>query len=700
MQGSEHRRGWWILQPAAVLTVALVGFSSPAGVVANGVIAGLITSLVAVAIVLVHRSARVLNLAAAELGLPAAVFAVLAAEQSGVPWFVAAPVAVVGGALAGLVVDFVVLRRFFRSPRLIVTVLTLGVGQVLAFAALRIPSWWGVELAAQRVQGPVDATLELGAFTFNSAHGAVLVACPVVIGALAAVLRFSRVGVAMRAAAELPDRAATLGVPVRSLQSAVWTVAGALAGLALFLEAGVNGLPLAGRLGYTLLLSALAAAVLGRFANLTVVVAASIALGVLQQCISWNVVDNTTAPATGLAIVIALALLTQRIDADRVDESTVWRSAATVRAVPEQLRRVPEVRWAQTALVSAGAIAVLVLPMLLGVRDLLRVSSLMLFAMVGLSLVVLTGWGGQISLGQVAFMALGAAIAGKATLELNADLLVGTLLAGGAGAAAAVVMGIPALRLRGTQLAVITLAFAVAATTWILDPRLSDWVPDDRIERLPLLGRIDYTSPEGIYWVSAVALGVSLLVVHHLRWSRFGRTLIAARDNPDALAVYGVSVLRVKLTAFAVSGFLAAAAGGLYVHHQQNFDIGSFDTDKGIALFVAVVVGGSGAALGGLIGVLYWLGAQWWLDGPWQILATGLGVIGVLSFAPEGLAGVAHGWRDRGLRWVAARRRLDVPALQSTRQVDHAEQRRTEQEQLAAHLRDSGLLDQIRSPDR
>ena len=683
-----------------MLVVAVVAFASPVGVIINGVVDGLITALVAVAIALVHRSARVVNFAAADVGLAAAVFAVLAAEQSGLPWLLALPTAVAGGALTGVVVEFVVLRRFFRAPRLVITVLTLGLAQILVFVSLRLPDLWGVRLAAQRAEPPFAGAVEIGAFTYSWAHAAVVAVCPVVLVALGAMLRFSRAGVALRAIADLPDRAATLGVPVLAMQSIVWAMAGALAALALFLEAGVNGLPLSGRLGYNLLLGALAAAVIGRFTHLTAVVTSAVALGVLEQTVSWNVTDNTTAPNTALGVVIIVALLIQRRDRDVFEETTVWRTAATARAVPESLRRLVEVRAAVAVLAAAGVAAALVAPRVLGVQDLLRISTLLLFGIVGLSLVVLSGWGGQISLGHIGFVALGAAVAGKATLALNADLLVGVLAAGLAGAAAAVVIGVPALRLRGTQLAVTTLAFSVAATSWLLDPQLADWVPDERIERLPILGRIDYTSPEGIYWVSMAALVVSAVVVLRLRRSRFGRVLIASRDNPDALAVYGVRVLGAKLGGFAVSGFLAAAAGGLYVHHQQNFDIGTYDTGKGIAVFVAVVIGGAGSVLGGLIGVTYWLGSQWWLEGSWQILSTGAGVILILALLPEGLAGAFHRWRDSILRRVAARRRIDVPALQTTDQLDHRAEQRRQQEELRALLRDSAVADQIKAEMR
>lgn len=680
--------------PAIVLVVALAGFSSPAGVVVNGILSGLITSLVAVAIAVVYRSSKVINFAAAELGIVAAVTAVLTAEQSGAPWAVGLLIAVVGGAVTGLVAEFVILRAFFRSPRLIVTVVTLGIAQLLTFAALRIPQLWDVQLASQRADAPFGWTSELGAFTFNTNHLAVVVFAPIALIAIAGLFRYTRTGVALRAIADLPDRAATLGIPVRGLQSVVWSLAGGLAALALFLEAGTKGLPLTSQFDYTLLLAALAAVVLGRFTHLPAIAASAMALGVLEWNVNWRI-DNPQASNTALGVAILVALLFQHRRVEAIDDPTVgvWRTAATSRRTPRELRSTPEVLGANFAVAAVVAGVLVAIPMLFGVSTVLQASRLMIFAVVGLSLVVLTGWGGHISLGHIGFVALGAAVGGKAALDFDAGLLSATAVAGAVGAVGALIVGVPALRMRGGQLAVTTLAFAVAMTSWALNPRLSDWIPRERIERVPLLGRFDYGSSTDMYWVSAVFLTLAALVVVRLRRSRFGRTLIAVRDNPEAAAVYGVGVIPSQLTAFATSGFLASAAGSVFVHHQQAFDVGAYEPAAGIALFTAVVIGGAGSVAGGVIGIAYWYATQWWLDGAWQILATGAGVIVVLTMLPEGLASVLFRLRDRFLRSVANRRRLDIPSLQTTDQLDFRDEQLSQREL----LKDSGLLDQLRA---
>jgi branched-chain amino acid transport system permease protein len=249
------------------------------------------------------------------------------------------------------------------------------------------------------------------------------------------------------------------------------------------------------------------------------------------------------------------------------------------------------------------------------------------------------------------------------TLEWQADLIVVTLVAGAVGACISVVVGLPALRLRGLYLAVTTLAFAVAMGSYFLNPRFFDWLPDeaDRVPRLPVLGRVDYTSTKAIYAVSAVAMVLAIVAVQGMRASRTGRVLLALRDNEAGTTAYGISVMRAKLTAFAIAGFLAGCSGGLFVHHQQAYQVA--DPSQGIGIFIAAVVGGLGSALGALLGSLFFWGTSWWLEGAWRLFASAIGVMAVLLIAPGGLAALAYQGRDWLLRQLAVRRGIHVPSM-------------------------------------
>jgi branched-chain amino acid transport system permease protein len=287
----------------------------------------------------------------------------------------------------------------------------------------------------------------------------------------------------------------------------------------------------------------------------------------------------------------------------------------------------------------------------------------LIFSAIGISLVVLTGWAGQVSLGQMTFVGAGGAVAAWATVERGLDPLVALLAAGLVGAVVAVIVGLPALRLRGLYLAVTTLALALAASDAVFSNAYWDWIPTGTFARPKLLGRVSLDSATRVYYLALVVLLLTIVAVVGLRHSRIGRVLVAQRDNETAAAAYGISVTRAKLCAFAVSGFVAALAGATFVFHQASFRAESYDAGQSLIVFAATVTGGLGSVVGAVIGAVYARGAQWLLSGNWQILASSVGVLAVLMVMPDGLSGIAFRIRDAGLRWLAVRRGIDAPSL-------------------------------------
>ena len=313
----------------------------------------------------------------------------------------------------------------------------------------------------------------------------------------------------------------------------------------------------------------------------------------------------------------------------------------------------------------------MVLPTTLGIERNLKASAVLIYALLGLSIVVLTGWSGQVSLGQIGFFALGAAIGAKATVDWDLDILLALLVAGVLGAVAAVLVGLPALRLRGLYLAVTTFAFSLAITSFFLNRRfgIADWLPDQssRIEREPILGVLEWDSPTGVYYLVLVALLCSLLALRGVRSSRTGRALLALRDNERGAQAFSIDSARTRLTGFAVSGSIAAVAGCLLVHHQQAIGVQPFAPSENFVIFTMVVVGGVGSPAGAILGALYLQGIRWFLPVEWQLLASGAGVLLILLVAPGGIGGLALQARDRWLRGVADRADLDAPGIRSGR---------------------------------
>ena len=308
------------------------------------------------------------------------------------------------------------------------------------------------------------------------------------------------------------------------------------------------------------------------------------------------------------------------------------------------------------------------LPQVIGTNGQIKAGVVLVFATIGTSIVVLTGWAGQVSLGQMAFVGAGGAVGAWAMVEQGWDPLVAMALAGVIGAAVAVAVGLPALRLRGMYLAVTTLALSIAASDWIFSNKVADWIPRGSFPRPALLGRIALDTPLRIYYFALAVLALSVLALRGIRNSRTGRVLIALRDNEAGATVYGISTIRAKLTAFAVSGTVAAVAGVVLVISQGAFRDVTYGPDQSLDVFVATVIGGLGSLAGAVIGAVYQRGAQWLLPAPWSFLATGLGVLVVLLSMPDGLGGLAFRGRDRFLAWAARRHGVANLAIDRTHQ--------------------------------
>jgi branched-chain amino acid transport system permease protein len=170
--------------------------------------------------------------------------------------------------------------------------------------------------------------------------------------------------------------------------------------------------------------------------------------------------------------------------------------------------------------------------------------------------------------------------------------------------------------------------------------------------------------------VSVATLVLALAMVTGLRRSRTGRVLIAIRENERAAQAYGVNVIRTQLAAFALSGFLAAMAGALYVQQQNGLTPNPYAPERSLQLFSMVVIGGLGSLPGALLGAVYVQGADFYLPAEWKFLASGIGLLGMLMIFPSGLGGVLALGRDSWLRWVARRRDLVVPSLMGERLAD------------------------------
>jgi len=673
--GRARRAAGTVLVVGALYGALQLVWPTPVGVALKGMVLGSLTGLIAFGLALVYRSNRIVNFAQADLGVvPASLFVSLVNQWRWSYW-AALPVALVTGPALGFAVERFVIRRFSTAPRLIVVVVTVGVAQILVALGLAIPFWMGSILPDTRIAPPFGWTLELPPVVFDANDLLAVTASVVAIVGLFGFLRYTNIGIAIRASAEDRDRASLLGINVGLTQNVAWVVAALLSAVAVTLRAGLVGVPLGSAFGPSILVRALAAAVLARMERFGTMFVAAGVLGVVETAILWNTGSSTLVDPVLFVIVLVGLLVQRRGRESRVEDQAAssWQDAADARPVPAALARLPEVRFVRWAGV-AGVVALLVvLPSTMGAAKVNLAAAVAIYAMIAVSLVLLTGWSGEISLGHMAFVAVGAAATSIVNVHRGWDLSISLLLSGLVGAVASVVIGLPALRIRGLFLAMATLAFAVTTSSYLLDRDRFEVLPDnivEQVERLPLFGRFDIGDETTFYYVCLVVLGLMLLSVRGLQRSRIARVLVAARENGRTAQAFGVDIGRAKLTAFALSGFYASLAGGLLAYHQRALGEQIFAPAESIRVLTMVVVGGLGSVPGALLGAVFLKSTEWFntvvpeqFRTVFTFAGSGIGLLGVLMFLPGGLGGGLLRWRDAYLRRVARRRGLAIRAL-------------------------------------
>ena len=472
------------------------------------------------------------------------------------------------------------------------------------------------------------------------------------VAALSAWFRMSRTGLAIRAAAENERWAALARLSPNRLALITWVLATVLTTLALVVAGTIA--PVLGPFTWTLLVvPALAAALLGRLVSIPATLAAGLGLGVVQSLLvylsntrdwwpDWARVGLTDA-VPFLAIVIALFA---------VGKAIPLRGAVTERALPPVF--IPRNRLTTIAVWSAVGVAALVL--LDGSFRFGLITSFA-FMLISLSLVVLTGMVGQVSLAQAAF----AGTAGFVLAKLGESIAFpfNMLLAAVGAALVGVVVGLPAIRVRGTQLAVVTIAAAVTverfvfANPQVLNP-LADTIPAPDLFGLDLSIRSGSNVARLEFGLMALAVVVvAFVLTGNLLRGRTGRRLLAVRSNERAAMAIGISAPWTKLLAFATAAFLAGLGGALIGTSRGQLSPESFGVLVGLTALALAYLGGitslAGAVVAGVIaplGLLF-VTVDSFVDlgqgrAAWYTLFSGLSLVITTILNPIGIAGKAR----------------------------------------------------------
>ena len=648
-----------------------------ANLIFSGAVDGLIISLLAMGIVLVYRSSRVINFAVGDMGVPAAALLAIMVSKSHWPYWPALIAVVLVGTLTGAVVELAVIRRLFRAPRVIVLVATIGVAELAQAVTHSLPDYRTGDLQTA-FPSPITSHWQVGSVTVEGAQLLTLIVVPVITLGLWWLLGYSRFGEAVRACATNADLARLTGINPKLMSTAIWSIAGFLSAIAVILWATAERSSELVSIGPNTLLLSLAAALVGRMTSFPKTVAGAIAIGIVYRVIPFNFSNDSGLVQFVLFIVVLVLVARMRRGDDTGAES--FSFAPRVPPVPERLREIWWVRRMPQLLAAFALLVAVVLPLVVTESSRhLTYATILAFAICVVSVTVLTGWGGQLSLGQMAFAGVGALSAAAfsrgvsvnigwhSTRFVNARLhgvpfFVAVLLGAVVACLFAIAVGLGALRVKGLLLAVSTLAFAIAAEEYIFHRPIFAVSQFSETVQLPRghLGPIDLADRNRAYYYLVLAsLAFVLVTMAHLRRSGIGRVIIGVRENEPAASALTVSPNRAKLIAFASGGFIAgfggALLGGLVVSiaFSQRF----FRVEDSLSLVAMAVIGGLGSLTGAVTGALWVVGLPsfWPTNAEVPLFTSSIGLLIILLYIPGGFTQIGYWMRGEVLRWVEKR---------------------------------------------
>jgi branched-chain amino acid transport system permease protein len=615
---------------------------------------GALYAALALGLVLVYKGTGVINFAQGAMAMWAA-FVYDEVRKTGDLVFIVGRVHVgratglaitlgmVSSGVIGLICHLAVFRPLRRAPVLAKVVASLGLLVTLqALVSVRFGA------TPRRVE-PVLPTDKVGfaGLTFGIDR-IYLTGLVVALGAAVwGVLRYTRWGTAMRAAAENERSAELLGYSPQALAAASWVASAALTGAIAILASQSATLDSTSYALYVV--PALAAALLGQLSSVAVAVGAGLAFGAVQSEFTYVSTKgwwpdwaasgiNDVVPV--VVVIVALFVLGKNLPT---------RAGTIAPKLPPAF--IP--RWRPVPATIAVA-TVLVALVVTGNTYRFGIITSMIMTIISLSLVLLTGFAGQVSLAQAAFAGTGGFVLSRLASDANVPFPFSMILGACAASAVGVIIAIPALRVRGSQLAVVTLAAAVAVERFIfgnpgITPLLGNPVPDPHLPGVDLAVRRkgDLVRLPFAIFVLLILLAVIALVINLTRGNA-GRAMLAVRSNERAAAAAGINVTATKVLVFAVSSFLAGLAGCLLAYSRGQVSVGSFTALVGVALLAYAYLGGITSVVGAAIaGALVPLGIGYVILSDvlgesmnrYYLLISGIGLVVTSVLNPIGIAG-------------------------------------------------------------
>lgn len=589
-----------------------------------GLLYGSAYAIAASGLVLTYTTTRVFNLAHGAVSMVMAfVYWELTQEHHVPTWLAIALVLLVIAPLLGVIIDRVIARNLGEAPVSVSLVVTIGLFVLLIGVAQQV---WPADVSRSVPQFFGLDSVTIGTFRLSYHYALTIVISAVVAGLLYVLLNRTRTGTSMRAAVDNRELLGLFGGSPARVSTLSWALGcslAALAGILLVSQVGLDYYQLT-----FLVIDAFAAAMFGRLQSLPLTFAGAMVLGLIQGYAGYlpqgQLSDGITAALPTIVLFIVLIFMPQvRL---RVGQIKGILAAPVPRA-----RRSLEVGVGLVLLVAVVA-------QTLSDVNSLRLGSALAYAIVMLSLVLLTGYGGYVSMAQLSFMGIGAAVVCKMDTTSPMAVLFAILISGAVGA----LVALPVLRLTGLYLALATFAFAELMDKLVFQTNIMFGFNGSlNAQRMELFG-YQFASTASYNVLMVVAFTVIAIGLLMLRRGPIGRVLIAMRDSPAACGTLGLNQRWFRVGLFSLSSAIAGLGGALLAGLRGTTSALDFQPILGLLLLLLAVVSGvtsmTGAFLGGfLLMLLPVLQSKFPALGGLEFLIIGIGAVS-LGRDPNGLA--------------------------------------------------------------
>jgi len=614
----------------------------------NGLASASSLFLVAAGLTLIFGVTRVVNFAHGSLYMLGAYLAWTLGHAFGpgaaAHWASVAAAALVVAAL-GVALEVLVLKRLYDAPEMLQLTATFGI--VLIVRDVALAAWGAEDLLGPRVP-MLAGTIDLAGHPFPQYDVLLIVAGPLVLGALTWLVTRTRFGVLVRAAAENRTLAAALGVNQRLLYTAVFALGALLAGLAGALQLPREPANLT--MDLSVIAEAFVVTVVGGLGSIPGAFIAALVIGLVKAlCIALGTVDIGGIPVAFPRLTLVAEFVVMAAVLALKPHGLLGRApvAPPTTPLPEQRALIVPAGRREAWLAAALFAALALLPLAADDYAAILTMDILIAALFAASLQFLMGPGGMTSFGHAAYFGVGAYAAALA-VKHGASMGVAIALAPAAAFVAAVVFGWFCVRLAGVYLAMLTLAFA--QIVWSIAYQWNSVTGGSN--GLVGIWPAEWLATRQRYYLFTLAIvALAAFVLVRIAGGRFGYALRGARDSPLRAEAIGLDVRRTQWTAFALAGAFAGLAGGLFAFSKGSISPESLAIPRSVDALVIVLLGGLNSLFGPLLGA----GAFTWLqDAAARVTEYWRSVVGVLILAivmvfPQGIGG-ALAWRRRRSR--------------------------------------------------